>query len=230
MKSKTWLSLLSIAGILFVFTTGCQKDDSENNNLTVADYDGNVYRTVKIGTQTWMVENLKVTHYRNGDPIPNVTDNAEWIALTTGAYCWYNNDEAANKDIYGALYNWYAVETGNLCPTGWHVPIDAEWTTLINFLSGEAVAGGKLKEMGMTHWNNPNTGATNISGFTALPGGYLVEGGLFFYDVGQDGYWWSSTEYNTALAMDRHMFYNDSNVVSYHDNKEYGFSVRCVKD
>jgi uncharacterized protein (TIGR02145 family) len=145
--------------------------DVETN--TVTDIDGNIYHTVTIGTQVWMVENLKTTKYRNGDPIPNVTGNA-WAALTTGAYCWYNNDAATYKATYGALYNWYAVaDSRNIAPTGWHVPTDAEWTTLTTFLGGESVAGGKLKETGTNHWTSPNTGATNETGFTALPGGGL---------------------------------------------------------
>lgn len=161
---------------------------------TVTDYDGNVYQTVLIGDQCWMMENLKVTHYRNGDPIPHVTDGVTWGNLTSGAYCNYNNDEG-NVATYGRLYNWYAVDDSrNIAPAGWHVPSDAEWQTLVDYLGGDAVAGGKMKEAGTTHWASPNTGATNESGFTALPGGgprprwYLLHYGsqrlvLVFYGV-----------------------------------------------
>ena len=118
----------------------------------VTDDDGNVYHSVTIGTQVWMVENLKTTKYNDGTSIPLVTDATDWHNLLTPGYCWNNNDEATYKATYGALYNWYTVNTGNLCPTGWHVPGDAEWTTLTTYLGGEDVAGGKLKEVGITHW------------------------------------------------------------------------------
>ncbi|MCB9001260.1 MAG: fibrobacter succinogenes major paralogous domain-containing protein [Bacteroidales bacterium] len=168
-------------------------------NGTVTDIDGNTYITVTIGNQVWMAENLKTTHYNDGTAIPNVTDGNEWAALTTGAYCWYSN-ATAYKDTYGALYNWYAVNTGKLAPTGWHVATDAEWTTLTTYLGGESVAGGKLKETDTTHWASPNTGATNETGFTALPGGYRGRGGAFG-GIGGYGYWWSATEFEYLLRL-----------------------------
>ena len=196
---------------------------------TVTDIDGNVYHTVTIGTQVWMVENLKVTHYRNGDPIPNVTDNTAWSNITTGAYCNYNND-ANNVTIYDRLYNWFTVnDSRNIAPTGWHVPTDAEWTTLTTFLGGASIAGGKLKETGTTHWLTPNEGATNETGFTALPGGGRFYNGAFF-NIGYNGNWWSATEFNASYAWNRYMNYNNSNVYRYDFNKELGFSVRCVRD
>ena len=204
-----------------------------NPNLTygtMTDIDGNVYKTITIGTQTWMAENLKTTKYRNGDLIPNVTDGTAWSALATGAYCWYNND-VANKATYGGLYNWFAVaDTRNIAPTGWHVPTDAEWTTLTTFLGGESVAGGKLKEAGTSHWSSPNTGATNSSGFTALPGGYRLNNGGSFYDVGTNGNWWSSTAYGASNAWNRALNYYFAYAYRYYNNKQYGFSVRCVRD
>jgi uncharacterized protein (TIGR02145 family) len=136
----------------------------------VTDIEGNDYTTVTIGTQTWMGENLKTTKLTDGESIPKITENAAWPNLATPAYCWYNNDETAHKKIYGALYNWYTVNTGKLCPTGWHIPSDDEWKTMIAFLGG-AEAGNKLQEVGTTHWTTQNEGATNKSGFTALPGG-----------------------------------------------------------
>jgi uncharacterized protein (TIGR02145 family) len=193
------------------------------------DIDGNEYSTIIIGTQVWMAENLKTTKYNDGTDIPNVTDNTEWENLSTGAYAWYDNDQASNGDTYGALYNWYAVETGQLCPVGWHVPTDEEWTTLNDYLGGEKVAGGKLKEAGTTHWKDPNEGATNETGFTALPGGYRISNGTFYY-IGDTGYWWSATEGSTIDAWSRGMYFNNSNVSWGSNYKEDGFSVRCLRD
>jgi uncharacterized protein (TIGR02145 family) len=206
---------------------------------TITDVENNVYNTVKIGTQVWMSENLKTTKYNDGTTIPNVTDNTAWAALTTGAYSDYSNTPG-NSTTYGRLYNWYAVDNNattkvasnggkNVCPTGWHIPTDAEWTTLTTYLGGEAVAGGKLKETGLTHWITPNTGATNETGFTALPGGYRGYGGSYD-DVGNYGYWWSSTEYATTYAWNRTMNYDGADVYRAGSNKQYGFSVRCVRD
>ena len=195
---------------------------------TVTDYDGNVYDIITIGTQDWLKQNLKTTHYKNGAAITYPgTDNTAWQNNTTGAYAWYNNDEATYKNTYGALYNWYAVNTGNLCPTGWHVPTDAEWTTLTNYLGGESIAGGKLKAT--TLWNSPNTGATNSSGFTALPGGGRRYDGAYD-DIGYSGLWWSSTESSTAYAWYRYMSYFFSNAYRYDSYKTSGFSVRCLSD
>jgi len=199
-----------------------------NSGGTVTDIDGNVYNTVIIGTQVWMVENLKTTKYRNGDPIPNVTGDAAWVALNTGAYCWDNNDAAPNKIAYGALYNWYSVaDSRNIAPTGWHVPTDAEWTTLTTFLGGESVAGGKLKETGTTHWQI-NTGATNSSGFTALPGGIRY---LSFVGVGYNGNWWSSTANGAGdYAWIRYLYNDSAYVMRGYFYKLDGYSVRCVRD
>jgi uncharacterized protein (TIGR02145 family) len=196
---------------------------------TVTDIDGNVYNTITIGTQVWMAENLKTTKYRNGNAIPNVTDNATWAALTTGAYCNYNND-ANNVAIYGRLYNWYALsDSRNIAPIGWHVSTDAEWTTLTSYLGGETGAGGKLKETGTSHWASPNTGATNQTGFTALPGGARFYNGPFdFFEY--TGCWWTSTEGSTSSAWGISMYYNDGNKPRTNFPKYYGFSVRCVKD
>jgi uncharacterized protein (TIGR02145 family) len=202
---------------------------------TVTDIDGNTYKTILIGTQCWMRENLKTTKYLDGAAIPNVTDNATWGSLTTGAYCWYKND-IGNKATYGALYNWYAVNTGKLCPTGWHVPSDAEWTTLStyiveSFFGGFDMGGGGLgrsmKETGTTHWASPNEGATNKSGFSGLPGGYRFEWGDI--EIGYSGYWWSSTEDSSITAWNRYIsVYATLNRDSF--NKRTGFSVRCLRD
>ena len=140
----------------------------------VSDADGNFYKIVTIGTQTWMAENLKTTKYNDGTDIPYVTDYSTWLGLKTGAYCWPKND-FNNKDIYGGLYNWYTISTGKLCPKGWHIPSYEEWTTLIDYLGGEGVAGGKMKTTGTTYWATPNRGATNLSGFSALPSGFCAD-------------------------------------------------------
>ena len=196
---------------------------------TVTDIDGNVYHTVTIGTQVWMVENLKTTKYRDGTSIPNVTDNTAWNNLTTGAYCDYNNTPS-NSATYGKLYNWYAAtDAHNIAPTGWHVPTDAEWTTLTTYLGGASIAGSKLKETGTTHWPSPNTGATNETGFTALPGGYRSNGGPFD-SIGNYCLWWSASEFSATDAWYRYMFHNYSFVNRLNLSKEMGYSVRCVRD
>ncbi|MEI6823367.1 MAG: FISUMP domain-containing protein [Bacteroidota bacterium] len=193
----------------------------------VYDIDGNAYDTVNIGIQIWLKENLKVTHYRNGDILPNIIDSATWGLLTTGAYCNYNND-TVNSKIYGNLYNFYSVaDERYLCPIGWHVPSDAEWTNLTAYLGGESIAGGKLKETGTTHWQSPNTGATNETGFTALPAGFRLIDGTF-NDVGINGYWWSSFDYNSINAWDRYINYNNSNTYRNYNYNQDGFSIRCL--
>lgn len=197
-------------------------------NYFVADTDGNLYTTVKIDTQTWLVENLKTTKYNDGTLIPNVTNQSAWEALTTPAYCWYLNNESY-KNPYGALYNWYTVNTGKLCPTGWHVPTHAEWTILTNYLGGESIAGGKLKESGTNHWKTPNAGGDNSSGFTALPGGYL-EDYYGFNPVGAHGVWWSATEGDSSTAWMRYLHFQSIQVLKNNSKKLKGFSVRCLKN
>lgn len=201
----------------------------EDPSQIITDIDGNVYKAVIIGTQVWMIENLRTTRYRNGDQIPHVTSNIQWANLSAGAYCNYNND-VNNVGNYGHLYNWYAVsDLRNIAPIGWHVATNAEWTTLINYLGGYAVAGGSMKEIGTTHWQNQNVGATNSSGFTGLPGGYRVIDGSFNL-FGTNSTWWSSTEDISTKAWDFGL-HNLSTIVSrFNDNKQYGFYVRCIKD
>ena len=220
---------LNLCLLLVFFFCNVSFSQSDSTG-TVTDIDGNVYQTVKIGDQWWMAENLKVTHYQNGDFIPNVTDDNQWINLTTGAYCNYDND-STNVATYGRLYNWYAVaDSHNIAPAGWHVPSDAEWQTLVDYLGGDTVAGGKLKESGTTHWSSPNTGATNESGFCALPGGYrYYYNGAFNY-VGGSAIFWSSTESDISFAWYRGLYYCNTDVNRSDCNKQYGFSVRCVRD
>jgi uncharacterized protein (TIGR02145 family) len=195
---------------------------------TVTDIDGNTYLTVKIGNQWWMAENLRVTHFRNGEDMPNITDNTTWRNLTTGAYCNYNND-TAQVAVYGRLYNWYAVgDSRNIAPAGWHVPSDAEWQTLVDYLGGQVVAGGKMKEVGTTHWWYPS-GATNESGFTALPGGLRGNFGVYS-SMGNYAQFWSSTENYSNLAWYHYLVCESSGVNRYDAEMRGGFSVRCVKD
>jgi uncharacterized protein (TIGR02145 family) len=195
---------------------------------TVTDNDGNVYKTVIIGTQVWMAENLKTTKFNDNSNIPNITDRSSWVSLVTPGYCWYNNAAAA-KDIVGGLYNWYTVKTGKLCPSGWHVPTDSEWETLSVYLGGASVAGGKLKETGTTNWLTPNTGTTNESGFTALPGGKIDDMG-FFYNLGAEGYWWSFSDEGGGNAWGRYLSYNYSSFERIDYAYRLGFSIRCVKN
>jgi uncharacterized protein (TIGR02145 family) len=211
----------------------------------VTDIDGNVYQTVTIGTQTWMVENLRTTRYRNGDPITNVTDNAAWVLLYqnggTGAWCDYDNDPT-NSTKFGHLYNFYAVaDARNIAPEGWHVATNAEWTTLANFLGGNTVAGGKLKESGILNWADPdngatwaspNAGATNQSGFTARPGGYRDPSSGSFLGFPTVANYWTATVHATPSygSWYRYMVNTDAVLVPNAYLKTSGFSVRCIMD
>lgn len=199
------------------------------NFTTCTDGDNNNYATVQIGTQTWMAENLKTTKFKDGSVIPNITDITPWNNTLTPAYCWYNNN-IAYKNTYGALYNWYAVHNDSLCPAGWHSPTYSEWTILETYLGGSSIAGGKLKEVGTTHWSGQNVGANNEFGFTSLPGGSRLSTGDFQY-IGTSGYWWSSSEYNAISAWNRSMFniYIFLNFAN-GNHKTAGNSVRCLKN
>jgi len=203
----------------------------ENFAGIVNDIDGNRYTTVAIGGQTWMAQNLKVTHYNDGTAIPRVPDNDTWGALRTGAYIEYDLLNILNADIYGLLYNFYAVaDPRNLCPSGWHVPTQNEYSTLGTYLGGANIAGGKLKETGTAHWQTPNEGATNETGFTALPGGARWGNGIFG-EIGQSGYWWTSSETMDEAAYNRHIIYSGTYINYSSAYKRWlGFSVRCIKD
>lgn len=217
--------------LAFNLANSCMEDESNNPSDELTDADGNIYHSVTIASQTWMVENLKTTHYNDPlkTPIPNITDNIVWGGLNTPAYCWYEND-IGNKETYGALYNWYAASDPRLCPKGWHIPSNAEWATLITNLGGDSTTvGGKMKEEGTSHWISPNTGATNSYGFTALPGGSHFTNGLF-YLKGKYGWYWSSTETELDNAWHVYMVYNNSTLARITGSKSIGFSVRCIKD
>lgn len=186
--------------------------------------------TIVIGTQQWMSKNLDVAFYRNGDPIPQVTDTNEWNNTFTGAWCYYNNDSTIGNK-YGKLYNWYAVnDPRGLAPQGWHIPSDTEWTILETTLGGLQAAGGKMKEAGTQNWTSPNTDGNNNSGFAGLPGGYRSHYGFFGYG-GTNGYWWSSSLWLIpSWAIYRGLDYSIGNLGHGYNYKLYGFSVRCLRD
>ena len=215
------------------FTTGSVAPSFVCGSSTVSDVDNNTYNTVQIGTQCWTQSNLKTSKFRNGDNIPTGLSNSSWQNTTSGAYAIYNND-LVSDGLYGKLYNHYAVtDSRGLCPTGWHVPSDGEWTTLVNHLGGSSVAGGSLKSTAMQPtlggWNPPNTGATNSSGFTALPGGLRGNNGGFGA-MAYYGYWWSSSVSSGSLAWDRGLYYNGRHIGRSGNVRTGGFSVRCCRD
>jgi uncharacterized protein (TIGR02145 family) len=226
------IPVLLVLGAL-TFLTGCEKDLFTPAG-TVTDVEGNSYKVIKIDTQIWFGENLKTTKYKNGISIPNVTDGFQWTDLTTGAYSSYDNSQS-NINIYGNLYNWYAVNTGNLCPTGWHIPSSAEWKKLEDFLGGSYDAGGRLKEMGTTHWDEPNYGGINSSGFSALPAGafstWVYGGDLSQYmSINYYAGFWSSTAVDIQTAIQRQLTSEDHVLGSWDEPKYSGLSVRCLKD
>jgi len=201
----------------------CKK---ENDDTTVTDIDGNVYNTITIGSQVWLKENLKTTKLNDGSAIPNVTSDSEWGSLNTPGFCWYDNDQAANKNKYGALYNWFTVSTGKLCPDGWRIPSDSDWTALINSLGGESVAAIKLKST--TGWYENGNG-TNESGFNGLPAGYRYTNAAF-WGVTKNTHWWTSTEADGSNAKSVGLEYDPDEIYRDPDGKTLGFSVRCVKN
>lgn len=228
---------------------GCEKNEDDSNNKfndkttavfnsnktygTMTDQEGNVYKTITIGTQTWMAENLRTTKYNDNTEIPNVTDNLAWNNLSTGAYCTYNNTtDIVSIATYGRIYNWYAVNYGKLAPSGWHVPSKTEWTTLINYLGGESVAGAKIKEAGTNHWKTPNTGTSNESGLTVLPGGYRYDFSGIFTGINDGiGFWSSTDDPNTnSNAWIFQFSYNNSYAISNTALEFGGFYIRLIKD
>jgi uncharacterized protein (TIGR02145 family) len=212
------------------------------NAETVTDADGNIYTTVKIGTQIWTVENLKTTKYRDGSPIPLASDNSEWDNRSSPAYCWYASD-ISNKKRYGALYNWYTVNTGKLAPKGWHVPTDTDWAELENYLitngyNSDGTKEGNTLAQSLTDKTALKTGDasvtldkrnTNRSGFSALPGGSRYVDGVFYY-LGAYSYWWSATEGDEFHALTRYLFFGNVALIRGNSSKSYGYSVRLVED
>ena len=228
---KTALILPIIVNTLFI---SCEKENENNKPDTskgwigLVDPDGNTYTSIIIGNQEWIVENLKTTKYNDGSSIPLITDDSLWINSNSDAYCWYNND-TSNKAIYGALYNWEVINSDKICPSGWHVPTNEDWETLIDFLGDLMTAGGELKDNSTEYWNSPNTDATNNSGFTAFPGGerYYYYGN--FNNIGESGYWWSNSESGNE-AYYYSLFFASSEITKMTADKKNGFSIRCIKD
>jgi uncharacterized protein (TIGR02145 family) len=218
--TKLLIALLSLI-------VGCNKEDNPPGPVT--DFEGNSYKTELIGDQVWMAENLKTSTLADGTEIPEVRDATDWNELTTPGRCWYNNDGAANKDVYGALYNYYAVNSGKLCPAGWHVPSKDEWQKLREALGDTLTGGGKLKEEGTEHWKTPNTGAVNSTGFTALPAGIRYFEGTF-NSVTFFTSFWSSTESDNDKSWYLSLYYSDAVAAMNNTSKKDGFSVRCIKD
>jgi len=198
------------------------------NAQSLKDVDGNVYAATTIGKQVWMAENLKTTKYNDGTSIPLVTKNSVWTTIRTPGYCWFEN-KSENKEIYGALYNWYAVDTKKLCPTGWHVPAASEWKILMALLGDVTKAGDRLKEAGSDHWKNAITIVTNEYDFTALPGGFRHYTGAF-PDPDSYAVFWSATSFDETQAWNWGLFFSSSKLYNGFDQKQAGFSVRCVKD
>jgi uncharacterized protein (TIGR02145 family) len=249
MKNTLLQFCISILVVLFF---GCSTSSDGNGNSTasnainvpgpnVNDIDGNVYQSVTNCGLTFTKQNLNVSKYSDGTPIPEVTDPTQWVNLTTGAWCYYNNDPA-NEAIYGKLYNWYAAAgiydaasatnpalRKKIAPNGWHIPSDTEWTQLTDCLGGQEVAGGKMKSVGTSLWLAPNTGATNASGFTGLPGGVRSIDQSFF-DIGVLSTWWSMTVNNSSEAWYRYLVTDLANINKNDGNFFLGFYVRCVKD
>ena len=209
--------------LLLIFLTTIFNSNAQSSGNGLTDIEGNTYKTILLGKQEWMMDNLKVTKYKNGQPIPHIQDSIVWNAWKIGAYVFYKNDTK-----HGILYNWMAVnDNRGICPSGWHVPSGYEWDTLAKFLGGEEVAGGKMKSK--LHWETPNISATNASGFHALPKGmYGVNGS--YNNIGKNAYWWSSTEHGVSSAWGREIGFNESGLFAGHGDKRDGLSVRCMKD
>ena len=232
---KTISAAVLISVFLFI---GCKKSTDQNtsntldsnvkkSSLPIADIDSNVYKTVVIGNQVWMAENLNVVRYRNGDTIPQVKDSADWAVLKTGAWCYYENS-TKNGKVYGKLYNWYAVnDPRGLAPKGWHIPTDADWKKIDETFGGHEVAGGKMKSTEL--WTPPNTGASNSTGFSSLPAGIRRFSGEFDL-LGTNCYFWSSTEANDKNVWARLSYFNNAELESKYYLKNFAYSVRCIKD
>ena len=221
------LTKICILTVLVCIAVCCRKDEKPPD--PVNDIEGNSYKTVKIGTRIWMAENLKTKSYNDGTEIPLISEASTWSKLTTPGYCWYENNETEYKETYGALYNGYTINTGNLCPAGWHVPEKEEWQQMIEFLTDSITGGGELKETGTTCWLTPNKGASNVTGFKALASGIrYLEGSysLLFYSA----CFWSATETGVKDEWFISLYYGDATISLNHRSKNHGFSVRCIKD
>lgn len=235
MKNIKYISALSLILILLL-SVSCKKDNTPGTGVITnpgegVSFDGYNYETIVLGNgQEWMAENLRTGIYANGEPIPNYTDDVQWWnPASTGAWCYYEND-IQNGNLYGRLYNWHAVaDTRNVCPNGWHVPTDEEWTELEDYLGGRGVAGGKMKSTGTSQWESPNEGATNESDFSGLPGGGRYDGGSFL-QIGRFGIWWTSSEFNSVAAWSRDLSYMNNDSYRFSSGKNKGQCIRCIKN
>ncbi len=223
-KISTYILLL---GVLLIIDICCKKEEKPPDPVT--DVEGNTYKTVRIGNQVWMAENLKTTKFNDGTDIPLITNDTTWENTTAPGYCWYNNDMATYRDTYGAIYNGFTADTAKICPAGWHVPAKEEWDQLRTFLGDTVNGGGKLKEAGTVHWLVPNKEATNISGFTALPAGIRYFEGSFASILHYTCYW-SSADSSTIDQLYISLYYGDAIFNISHSAKTDGFSIRCLKD
>jgi uncharacterized protein (TIGR02145 family) len=245
------LYIYYIISLSIIYSIGCQNKPASNNQTLadsakasaqqivpaafkkggdITDEDGNVYHTIIIGKQVWMAENLKVTHYANGDEIPQVADDKRWRQLTAGAYCNYDNN-IANADVYGRLYNWHTItDSRHIAPKGWHIPTDQEWRTLIAYLGGNAIAGSKLMAAGLNYWEQPNNTATNQSGFSAIPAGNRNNNGAYD-NKGFSATWWTATgEQQADFATNYSVVNNRMAINEDVDDRVCGLSIRCIKD
>jgi len=230
---RIWFNLLLIN---FLLVLSCDKEKNIFTILkpgpvygSISDKDGNTYKTLLIGTQTWMVQNLKTTKYNDGTFIPIVSDLSSWDNLLSPGCCW-DDDFPSYKKTYGILYNWYAVNSNKLCPVGWHIPTDQEWSQMITYLGGVMIAGGMLKESSLNYWKTPNKGASNMSYFWGLPGGMIESSDSSFQRITEMGCWWTSTSHNKDMAIARVMYYSNESVREVFYPKKCGLSIRCIWD
>jgi uncharacterized protein (TIGR02145 family) len=234
--SKKIISKFLLIGFLAFSFIGCEvtepilNPDYTGQTGQISDIQGNVYKSIGIGSQIWMAENLRTTKLNNGSLIPQVESDSIWDFNPHIAFCWYNNDSIYNAKIYGALYNFYTVRTGLLCPIGWHIPRDSDWTILADFLGGPEKAGGKLKDYYTPYWNEPNVCLANNYGFEALPGGKRSSFLGKFGTIRDQGYWWTGTSKNDFIAYARTMYHNNTSIGKIESSIGNGFSARCIKD
>jgi uncharacterized protein (TIGR02145 family) len=236
------LSRIIVKSLLFGFLTftlnSCEdtkpvlNPDYTGQTGQVADIEGNIYNTIGMGSQIWMAENLKTTTLKDNSLIPSVLNDSIWATnyYHSPGYCWYNNDSTINKKVYGALYNYYIVETELLCPSGWHVPTTSEWNTLESYLGGSEIAGGKLKDYYKSYWKDPNPCIVNNYGFYAFPGGERLNFSGRFVQINESGFWWTQNQKDDFYAYSRAMSFEDKSLRTFEINKKVGCSVRCIKD
>jgi uncharacterized protein (TIGR02145 family) len=232
-KGRIWINRLIALGLLIILWNNCKKDLTDSVIIIPKDGDSSSYSYVSISSQVWLTHNLKARRYQNVDKIITTTPaTLDISAEVTPKYHWAYGGDESNVDTYGRLYTWYAAtDKRNLCPKGWHVPSDEEWTSMVSLeaMGGVDVGGGKLKEIGTTHWITPNSGATNETGFTALPGGYRFQYGRFS-DIGFSGFWWSSTENSDSTAYGWGLSSYNSQITRFTFKKRDGLAVRCIMD